>query len=116
MKNTKLRDSIFSYLRENNESLTELTDIELNRFIFAHPSSFRLSYDGLKLFSKLFTSYTYHIDFKITFRQRLLLGRHLKFPYYFSDKRLILFSYDDSLYLNLIGDIKLWLESFEHSV
>ena len=74
----------------------------------------RVSRDGLHFLKKLYDSYEIHIKSSkpVKTRDIVLLEKHLDYPYYVTDRILILFSERDAVDFKLYdGDFIAWCEA-----
>jgi dGTP triphosphohydrolase len=104
-----LKEAIFIEIRKHEEDLQFLNDLDLNKQIFHHPDGLRLSLAGFIIVRKIFTAYSFELPATIKTRHRKNLST-LTYPYYFTPKRLILFSSGDALMIKLCGGLELFLE------
>jgi dGTP triphosphohydrolase len=104
-----LKEAIFAEIRKNVLEFELLSDEELNKTIFHHPAGLRLSLGGFIIIKKIFTAYSFELPATIKSRHQKNLSK-LSYPYFFTQKRLILFSSGDALVIKLCGSIELFLE------
>lgn len=106
-----IKIAIFKEIRRNPESgCSELSDDEMNLTLFHRQDSLRLSLAGFIQVKKLFTAYSFEIPATIKSRHRMALSK-LVYPYFFTTKRLILFSDSDAMMIKLQGGIEQFLET-----
>ena len=106
-----LKEAIFIEIRKNVSEFELLNDEELNKVIFHHPSGLRLSLGGFMVVKKIFTAYSFELPSTIKSRHQKNLSR-LIYPYFFTQRRLILFSSEDAMVVKLCGSIELFLENY----
>lgn len=107
---------LFEELRKSRPEFVEIKDEGLNKLLFQNPSGLRLSLTGFVACKAIFTAYSFEMSMNIVARHRMALSK-LEFPYYFTAKRLILFSEMDAMMVKLHGGVESFLESctqFEH--
>lgn len=107
---------LFNEIRKQEPKFSEITDDGLNKLLFQNPSGLRLSLTGFVACKAIFTAYSFGMSMSIVSRHRMALSK-LEFPYYFTSKRLILFSEMDAMMVKLHGGVEGFLEScsqFEH--
>ena len=104
-----LKTAIFDEVRKNNTELSSLDDEALNRLVFHHPNGLRLSLRGFVVVKKIFTAYSFEIPDTIKSRHQKNLST-LTYPYFLTQRRLILFSSGDSLMVTLCGGVTEFLE------
>lgn len=106
---TTLKEAIFVEIRKNVSDFQLLNDEDLNKQIFHHPAGLRLSLNGFVIIRKIFTAYSFELPITIKSRHQRNLSK-LTYPYFFSHKRLILFSSADAIMVKLCGSIEIFLE------
>lgn len=104
-----LKKTIFNELRIKNEELCNNTDDQLDTLIFHHRSGLRLSYSGFLLLKNVFKVYSFEIPATIKTKHWYGLSK-MEYPYFFTKKRLILFSEMDAAVIKLHGGIEQFLE------
>lgn len=109
-KNTSrsnVREKVLSYLslRESNVSRPELENL-----IFKSSTNIRLTYQGNRYMSRYFDSYPYPHNINTLSKHLIGLSRDMNFPYYFSDKMLVLYSEVDAMMVNLHGGVDNYFE------
>lgn len=105
-----IKVALFREIRKFKPDLESSTDEELNKLIFHNPSGLRLSLTGFVVCKSIFTAYSFEMSINIVSRHRIALSK-LEFPYYFTSKRLILFSEMDAMMIKLHGGVASFLES-----
>lgn len=105
-----LKKAIFQEIRNNHEKAAPLDDEQLNKLIFHHPDGLRLSYSGFIIIKNIFTAYSFEIPESIKSRHRFGLSK-MEFPYFFTKRRLILFSEMDAMVIKLHGGVEGFLET-----
>ena len=107
---TPLKNAIFTEVRNKHESAAGLSDEQLNTLLFHHPEGLRLSLTGFLVVKSIFTAYSFEIPDTLKSRHRLGMSK-IQFPYFFTTKRLILFSELDASVVKLTGGIEAFLET-----
>jgi len=110
MNMSPLKVAIFKEIRAQHEKASALDDDQLNKLIFHHPDGLRLSYSGFIIIKNIFTAYSFEIPETIKSRHRFGLSK-MEFPYFFTKRRLILFSEMDSMVIKLHGGVEGFLET-----
>ena len=107
-----IKKAIFSEVRKqhDDEATKNLLDDEMNILLFHHPSGLRLTLNGFVQLKKIFTAYSFEIPENIKSRHRMALSK-LEYPYFFTKRRLIIFSEMDAMVIKLHGGIVGFLES-----
>jgi hypothetical protein len=105
-----LKLAIFKEVRNQNETLVSLSDEDLNKLIFHHVSGLRLSLSGFIIIKKIFTAYSFEIPVTLKTKHRYGMSK-MEYPYFFTPKRLILFSEMDAMVVKIHGGIEGFLET-----
>lgn len=105
-----LKSAVFAEVRKVCKEHAAQSDQELNRLFFQLPNSLRLSLTGFRVIKSIFTAYSFPIPADIKSRQRGALSK-LEYPYFFTAKRLIVFSEMDASMITLCGGVSQFLES-----
>jgi hypothetical protein len=105
-----LKKTIFAEIRKIDKELNLLNEDALNKIVFYHPNNLRLSPEGYGVVRRIFTPYSFEIPITIKTKHQLGMSR-LQFPYYFTKRRLVLFSEVDDMVVKLQGGIEQFLES-----
>lgn len=105
-----LKTAIFAEVRKQDPDYQEKTDDDLNHLIFQMPASLRLSLTGFRVLKSIFTAYSFPIPEEMKTRHRYGLSK-LEYPYFFTAKRLIVFSEMDASMITLCGGVSQFLES-----
>jgi hypothetical protein len=108
-KMNPLKEAIFIEVRKIESDLQPLNDIDMNKHIFHHQDGLRLSLAGFIVLRKIFTVYSFEMPITIKSRHQRNLST-LTYPYFFTKKRLVLFSSQDAMMIKLCGSIELFLE------
>lgn len=106
-----LKVAIFLEVRNKHEEANQLSDIQLNNLLFHHPDGLRLSLKGFLVIKTIFTAYSFEIPDTMKSRHNKSLGR-MEYPYFFTQKRLIVFSEMDAMVIKLHGGVESFLEAF----
>ena len=110
-----LKVAIFNEVRKKHEKSATLTDEQLNQIIFRSPTGLRLNFQGFLILKNIFTVYSFELDVTLTAKHQIGMDK-MEYPYYITNKRLILFSEMDAMVIKLHGGIKGFLENcFTHS-
>jgi len=104
-----LKVAIFNEVRQHHEKSAELSDEQLNQLIFHNPNGLRLTYSGFLVLKNIFTVYSFEMDSTLKAKHQMGMAK-MEYPYYFTSKRLILFSEMDAMVIKLHGGIKGFLE------
>jgi hypothetical protein len=105
-----LKIAIFTEVRKTHDEASGLSDENLNKLLFHHPDGLRLSLNGFLVIKKIFTAYSFEIPTTITSKHQFGMSK-MEYPYFFTKRRLILFSEMDSMVIKLHGGIKGFLEA-----
>lgn len=105
-----LKRAIFGEVRAQRTETASLSDEELNKLMFQIPDKIRLSYSGFLLLKNIFTAYSFEIPETIKTRHQMGMSQ-MTYPYFFTKKRLILFSEMDAMMIKLHGGIEGFLET-----
>lgn len=106
-----LKLAIFAEVRRHHGGPTEkLSDDELNKLLFHHPDGLRLTLNGFMQLKAIFTAYSFEIPENMKSRHRYGMSK-MEYPYFFTRRRLILFSEMDAMVIKLYGGIEGFLES-----
>jgi hypothetical protein len=106
-----LKVAIFVEVRDKFEESQGYTDVQLNNLLFHHPDGLRLSLKGFLVIKSLFTAYSFEMPDTIKSKHQRSLGK-MEFPYFFTKKRLILFSEMDAMVIKLHGGVQGFLETY----
>lgn len=106
----RLKKAIFNEIRKNNSEYGARDDEELQRLFFHHNDGLRLSLTGFMQCKSIFTAYSFEIPETIKSKHRFGLSK-LEYPYFFTKRRLVLFSEMDASMVKLCGGIEPFLES-----
>tara|TARA_R110001592_G_scaffold215888_1_gene469318 strand:+ start:313 stop:744 length:432 start_codon:yes stop_codon:yes gene_type:complete len=75
------------------------------------PKGIRLSYLGNELLKRQFTAYDYSISINPTPKMYLTLDNHMRWPYYFTKKKMVFYDAEDSAWFKLNGsDISAFID------
>ncbi len=106
-----LKIAIFAEVKTKHEEATPLNDEQLNNLLFHHPEGLRLSLTGFRVIKNIFTAYSFELPDTIKSKHQRSLGK-LEYPYFLTQKRLILFSEMDAMVIKLHGGVQGFLETF----
>lgn len=106
---TPLKKAIFEEIRKHFEEANDLDDRQLNNLLFHTPGSLRLSLKGFVMIKSIFTAYSFAIP--DTMKSKHCFGMSkMEYPYFFTKRRLILFSEMDASVIKLSGGVENFLE------
>lgn len=105
----QLKQAIFNELRKQRVDMQELDDTQMNNLIFHHADGLRLSLAGFVAIKAIFTAYSFELPEDIKTRHRFGMSR-MEYPYFFTKRRLILFSEMDAMVVKIHGGIEGFLE------
>lgn len=112
MKVQKIKCVILAQLKKTYPIFEEQTDVHLESVLFVRPRCLRLTYKGYTLFKTQFDSYTFTIPENLNAKHLIALSRHVDFPYYLTNKHIVLFGGEEAFIVKLFNNnIKLWLDS-----
>lgn len=107
---TSLKKEIFQEIcRHHPGKLENVSDEQMNRLIFHHPDGLRLSLNGFLQVKAIFTAYSFEIPITLKSRHNRGMSK-MTYPYYLTNRRLVLFSEMDALMIKLHGSIEGFLE------
>lgn len=106
-----IKISLFAEIRKNNAEYEESDDDQLNAYFFYHPQNLRLSLTGFIIVKKTFTAYSFELPSTTKTKHRQALS-HLEYPYFLTNKRLVLFSEMDAMMIKLSGGVENFLENY----
>lgn len=107
---TPLKKAIFAEIRKQHEKAGSLDDEQLNKLIFFHPEGLRLSYSGFIIIKNIFTAYSFELPESLKSRHFFGLSK-MEYPFFFTRKRLILFSEMDAMVIKIHGGLEGFLET-----
>ena len=105
-----LKKAIFSEIKSKYEAAASLDDSQLNKLLFHHPDGLRLSLTGFIVIKAIFTAYSFEIPDTLKSRHQRGMSK-MEYPYFFTARRLILFSEMDAMVVKLAGGIEAFLET-----
>jgi hypothetical protein len=106
-----LKKAILEEIKVKKVKLSARDNESLAKEIFLNSSSLRLSYYGYTTIRDIFTPYSFEMDDTIRPKHLIVLAKSMKYPYYLSRNRLILFSDSDALVIKLYGNVNRFLEN-----
>lgn len=106
-----LKSAIFIEVKKNYPESETLSDDQLNKLLFHHPDGLRLSLKGFVVIKKIFTAYSFELPDTIRSRHQFGMSK-MEYPYFFTKKRLILFSEMDAMVIKLHGGVQGFLENY----
>jgi hypothetical protein len=105
-----LKHAIFEEVRKHHTEASELSNEQLNKLLFHHPDGLRLSLKGFVVIKSIFTAYSFGIPETMKSRHNFGMSK-MEYPYFLTQKRLILFSEMDAMVVKLHGGIEGFLET-----
>jgi dGTP triphosphohydrolase len=105
-----LKVAIFTEVKKTHDEASGLSDENLNKLIFHHPDGLRLSLNGFLVIKKIFTAYSFEIPDTLKSKHQYALSK-MEYPYFFTKRRLIVFSEMDATMITLQGGIQSFLEA-----
>lgn len=114
-KMDQLKLAIFAEVRSTckDEATAALSDEQLNILLFHHRDGLRLTLQGFMQLKGIFTAYSFAIPETLKSRHRYGLSK-MEYPYFFTRKRLVLFSEMDAMMVKLHGGIEGFLETYSN--
>ena len=106
----QLKIEIFAEVRKHHLEAAELNDEKMNTLFFTQAAGLRLTYSGFIILKNIFTVYSFEIPITIKAKHQIGMSK-MTFPYFFTRKRLILFSDIDATMIKLQGGIEPFLEN-----
>ena len=106
-----LKIALFSEIRENNVEYSAMSDDDLNKHIFHHQTGLRLTLAGFIIVKKIFTAYSFELPITIKSKHQRAMAK-MEYPYFFTKRRLILFSEMDAMVVKLHGGTESFLETY----
>lgn len=110
MDMSPLKIAIFNEVRSREEVYNSHGDEDLNKLIFHHADGLRLSLSGFIIIKKIFTAYSFAIPATLKTKHRYGMSK-MEYPYFFTARRLILFSEMDAMVIKIHGGIEGFLET-----
>lgn len=109
-----IKKAIFAEVRNTQEKASNWSDEQLDSLIFHNRSGLRLSYSGFTILKNIFTVYSFEIPVTIKSKHRYAMSK-MEYPYFFTSKKLMLFSELDAMVIKLHGGIDKFLEIFSQT-
>ena len=106
----QIKELIFAEIRKTHEESAQLDDTQLNNLSFHHPDGLRLTLTGFRIIKNIFTAYSFEIPETLKSRHRRGMSK-MTYPYFFTTRRLVLFSDTDAMVIKLSGGIEAFLET-----
>lgn len=106
-KKIRLRKQLLEYLK--NADNINYTISEYN--LFGNYNGLRLSENGNKIMKSVFDFYLFPLEQKLTIRDILKLNNNMNSFFYIGEKSIVIYDHHEATYINLLGDIKLWINS-----
>lgn len=105
----KLRQQLIEYLNSQETIDEVITEYKL----FGHYNNLRLSETGNDILKKVFNYYEFMIDSNLSIKDRVTISKNMNSPFYITDKKIYIYDENEAAYINLIGDIRIWIESIK---
>jgi hypothetical protein len=105
-----LKVAIFEEVRKHHDQAADLNDDQLNTLFFTQAAGLRLTYTGFLVLKNIFTVYSFELPITIKAKHQIGMSK-MTYPYFFTKKRLILFSDMDAMTIKLFGGIEPFLEN-----
>lgn len=111
-KPTSIHDQIVTYLCEKYSGI-DIRDRDI--FYNQRTKGLRLSKIGLDLLKYDFDTYTFAIpkEVKVSLKHIKLLEENLQWPYYISQKQLVLLNEEDAVIFKLVDGYENWINGFQ---
>lgn len=109
MDMNSLKVAIFEEVRKNHTQSQDLTYDQFNKLFFAQSAGLRLTYTGFIVLKNIFTVYSFELPDTIKAKHQIGMSK-MEYPYFFTKRRLILFSDMDAMMIKLHGGIEGFLE------
>lgn len=111
-KMTSIHDQIYKHLKDKYGKGVDMRPRDI--FYNTRKKGLRLTRTGYELLRKDFDSYAFAIDkeTKVTAKHILRLDSEMQWPYYLTQKQIVLFSEEDSIILKLVDGYENWIKSF----
>ena len=110
-------DRIVNHLKRSSHFLDDnrkqLAYKVFNNFRIDHgvPKGIRLTYLGNELLKRQFTAYEYDHNVNPTPKMYLILDQQMKWPYYFTKKKMVFYDQEDSAWFKINGsDISAFID------
>lgn len=110
-KTTSLHDQIATSLIDKYGSGVDMRPRDL--FYNTKKKGLRLTKLGYELLRKDYDSYAFahNKETKVTARHILALDKEMQWPYYLTNKQIVLFSEEDSVIFKLVDGYENWINS-----
>jgi len=105
-----LKKAIFEEVRKHYDDASGMDDDQLNKLLFHYPDGLRLSLKGFVVIKAIFTAYSFKIPETLKSRHQFGMSK-MEYPYFLTQKRLILFSEMDAMVVKIHGGIEGFLET-----
>lgn len=106
---TELRKKLIEYLNSQDIFDEVITEYKL----FGHYNNLRLSETGNNILKKVFDSYEFMLDTNISIKDKVIISENMNSPFYITDKKIYIYDENEATYINLIGDMRNWIESIK---
>lgn len=106
-----LKVAIFGEVRKTINESAHMSDEQMNALLFHNPHGLRLTLKGFLVVKSMFTAYSFELPDTIVSKHQRSLGK-MEYPYFFTKRRLVLFSEMDSMMIKLHGGVQGFLETF----
>lgn len=106
---TKLRKDLIEYLNSNEVFDEVITEYKL----FGHYNNLRLSENGNRILKKVFKNYEFSVDINLTIKDKVTISENMNSPFFITDKKIYIYDEKEAVYINLIGNMRVWIESIK---
>lgn len=106
----EIKDILIAELMRADDSLKSKTVNDAMTVVFRHADTLRLTYTGYIIMRTQFTAYSFEIGKPMMAKHLMALSR-LSYPYFITQKRLVLFSEMDATVVTLSGSVETFLEN-----
>jgi hypothetical protein len=106
-----LKLAIIEEVKKSKRKFSDRDVATLNAEFFLQENTLRLSYYGYINIKDVFTPYPFELDYTIRPKHLIGLAKVMKYPYYLSRMKLVLFSDSDAIMISLYGDVRIFLEN-----
>ena len=104
----KIKELVFNQVRLYDTTYKDLTFDQLSSLFFQNSTTMRLTFTGFTVLRKIFTVYSFDLPANILTKHRMAFST-FAYPYYYTARRLMLFSSTDAVSIHLAGSIETYL-------
>lgn len=105
-----IKKTIVEEIKKSKQKFSAVSIEDLNDEFFLQDSSLRLTYIGYMQIKEVFTPYIFELDCDIKSKHLINLAKTMRYPYYLSRSKLVLFSDSDAVLIKLYGSLSKFLE------